>query len=279
MKGLATCRWLALCALLAASACRTPPPAHLDIATTTSVQNSGLLDAILPHFQPAAVRVHAVGSGLALKMLADRTVDLVISHAPDAERRYLSEHRDWVYRKIAFNHFLVVGPADDPAHVADAVDVLEAFRRIAASSAVFVSRGDQSGTDEREQSLWKQAAVSLPQARRYISGASMAVTLRQADERGAYTLSDESTFWQLEARLRHKVLFANDARLVNSYAVVYPSSGSLASNFADWLASGDGRSRMSAYRVAGRVAFTVWPASCANDVPDASPCLPAAPGR
>jgi tungstate transport system substrate-binding protein len=247
---------------------------HLDIATTTSVQNSGLLDAILPHFQPATVRVHAVGSGLALKMLANRTVDLVISHAPSAERQYLSGHPDSLYRKVAFNHFLVIGPRDDPAHVRSAVDVIEAFRRIAASSAPFVSRGDQSGTDEREQSLWKQAGVSPAPTRRFISGASMAITLRQADEHDAYTLSDESTFWQLEGRLNTIVLFANDPRLVNSYAVVFPPRNALASRFADWLTSGDGRQRVSTYRIAGRAAFTVWPPGCAADSPDVRNCIP-----
>ena len=92
-------------------------------------------------------------------MLADGTVDLVISHAPETETRYLAEHRDWQYRKIAFNHFLVVGPRDDPAHVREARDIAEAFKRIAASGAPFVSRGDQSGTHEREQSLWKAAGI------------------------------------------------------------------------------------------------------------------------
>ena len=266
-------RWAALvCILLAWSGCGPTAKDHLDIATTTSVQNSGLLDAILPHLQPATVRVHAVGSGLALKMLADGTVDLVISHAPDTEKRYLSTHPDWTYRKIAFNHFLLIGPAEDPARVRSSADVVEAFRRIAASSASFVSRGDQSGTDEREQMLWKQAGGSLPAARRFISGASMAVTLRQADERDAYTLSDESTFWQLEGRLKTVVLFARDPRLSNSYAVVFLPRAPLALRFADWLTQGDGRQRLAAYRIQGRAAFTVWPPGCESGIPDMAPC-------
>jgi len=266
-------RWAALvCILLAWSGCGPTAQDHLDIATTTSLQNSGLFDAILPHFQPATVRVHAVGSGLALKMLADGTVDLVISHAPDTEKRYLSTHPDWTYRKIAFNHFLLIGPAEDPARVRSSADVVEAFRRIAASSASFVSRGDQSGTDEREQMLWKQAGGSLRSTRRFISGASMAVTLRQADERDAYTLSDESTFWQLEGRLKTVVLFARDPRLVNSYAVVFLARAPLASRFADWLAQGDGRRRLAAYRIQGRAAFAAWPSACGSETPDARLC-------
>jgi tungstate transport system substrate-binding protein len=265
-------RWLPIVCVFVVAACQAPATEHLDIATTTSVQNSGLLDAILPHFQPATVRVHAVGSGLALKMLADGRVDLVISHAPETEKQYVGLHADWVYRKIAFNHFLLIGPRADPARVGQASDVLDAMRRIVASDAAFVSRGDGSGTDEREQSLWQQAGVSLPLVRRFISGAGMAVTLRQADERQAYTLSDDATFWQLEHKLNTTALFATDPRLVNSYAVLFPSKNALANSFANWLYRGDGRDRIAAFRVQGRVAFVVWPAGCPSAGPDAQPC-------
>lgn len=252
--------------------CRAPQSAYLDIATTTSVENSGLLAALLPHYQPATVRVHPVGSGLALKMLADGTVALVISHAPETEARYLAEHPDWVYRKIAFNHFLLLGPRDDPAHVHDAPDVVEAFRRVAASRASFVSRGDQSGTHEREQSLWTAAGATPSAERLLVSGASMAVALRQTNERQAYTLSDDSTFWQLEPRLDLAVLFENDARLVNSYAVVFARNEPTAAGFAEWLERGDGRERIAAYRVQTRAAFTVWPRGCPAAMPGAQPC-------
>ncbi len=253
-------------------ACRAPQPGYLDIATTTSVENSGLLESLLPHYQSAMVRVHPVGSGLALKMLADGTVALVISHAPETEARYLAEHPEWVYRKIAFNHFLLLGPRDDPAHVHDAPDVVEAFRRIAESRAAFVSRGDQSGTHEREQSLWRAAGAMPPSERLLVSGASMGITLRQADERQAYTLSDDSTFWQLEPRLNLAVLFEKDARLVNTYAVVLVPNESAAARFAEWLQQGDGRQRMAGYRVQERAAFAVWPLGCPAAVPDAQPC-------
>jgi tungstate transport system substrate-binding protein len=266
-------RWLFL-VLLLCSDCRNTRPNYLDIATTTSVQNSGLLETLLPHFQPATVRIHAVGSGLALKMLSDQTVGLAISHAPDTEERYLAEHSDWVYRKVAFNHFLLIGPRDDPAHVRGAADVLDAFRRIAASGATFVSRGDQSGTDEREKLLWKSAGIGLSPERRLISGAGMAVTLRHADEKQAYTLSDDATFWQLEPRLREVVLFSEDARLVNSYAVLFPSNSALAAAFAVWLTRGEGHDRLSAYRIRDHVAFSVWPLGCRSDTPDAQPCGP-----
>jgi len=109
-----------------AALCACGPPVDrqpLDIATTTSVQHSGLLDVLLPAFRAQSgvdVRVHAAGSGLALQMMARQMVDLVISHAPETEARFLDEHPDWLYRKVAYNEFVIVGPRDDPAHVAHA---------------------------------------------------------------------------------------------------------------------------------------------------------------
>src|SRR5687768_2882430 len=149
-----------VCLAAAIAACSTVERGTLDLATTTSVQNSGLLEALLPHYGEATVRVHAAGSGRSLEMLADGVVDLVISHAPEAETRYLAEHRDWQYRKLAYNRFVVVGPSNDPANVRNATDALDAFRRIAGAPVTFVSRGDQSGTHEREQMLWKAAGVT-----------------------------------------------------------------------------------------------------------------------
>jgi tungstate transport system substrate-binding protein len=248
------------------------PPESLDVATTTSVQNSGLLEALLPYVPDVSVRVHAAGSGRALAMLSDGVVDLVISHAPETEARLLSGHPTWTYRKIAYNRFVVVGPADDPARVRDARDVVDGFRRIAQARAIFVSRGDESGTHERERSLWAAAGVQPDQAQLRVSGQGMAVTLRQADEQHGYTLADEATFWQLQRHVGLVPVLEGDPRLVNTYAVVYPSSGGTAERFATWLAHGEGRARIASFRVQGRVAFTIWPAGCPGDVPSAQPC-------
>ena len=248
------------------------PKSYLDIATTTSVQNSGLLEVLLPPFEEATVRVHAAGSGRALKMLADGVVDLVMSHAPETETRYLAEHTRWAYQKIAFNRFVIVGPRNDPAKVGDAADVVDAFRRIAASGATFVSRGDESGTHERERLLWNAAGVSPTPAHLVVSGQGMSVTLRQTNERQGYTLSDDATFWQLVSQLDLVSVFERDARLLNSYAVVHPRDNDTAVTFAAWLVRGDGRQRIAAYSIQGRVAFTVWPEGCPGNVPSAQPC-------
>ena len=123
---------LLLFAVLSACAAAGPDAAPpLDVATTTSVQNSGLLDVLLPRYAPADIRILPVGSGLSLKMLEKGEVRAVIAHAPLAEAGYLARHPDWTYRKIAFNRFTVVGPASDPARIAGAADVRAAFQRTA----------------------------------------------------------------------------------------------------------------------------------------------------
>jgi tungstate transport system substrate-binding protein len=261
----------AFSALALAASC-SRPPASIDVATTTSVQNSGLLEVLLPHFAAATVRVHAAGSGRALAMLSDGIVDLAISHAPETEARFLADHPAWAYRKIAYNRFVVVGPPDDPARVRDAKDVADAFSRIASAGAVFVSRGDESGTHERERSLWKAAGMQPEQARLRVSGQGMAVTLRQTDEQQGYTLSDEATFWQLERHVGLVQVFAGDSRLLNTYAVVYPHANDGAKKFASWLTESEGRQRMSAFRIQGRAAYTVWPSGCPADKAPLLPC-------
>jgi len=263
---------LALIALGTSSCAREREAVPLDIATTTSVQNSGLLEVLLPRFEEATVRVHAAGSGRALEMMNDGVVDLVISHAPETEARNLAEHPDWTYRKLAFNRFVVVGPPGDPAGVTQTTGVLDAFRRIAAAPVDFVSRGDASGTHEREQQLWQRAGVAPSRERLLVSGRGMAITLRQAHEQQAYTLTDEATFWQLQKQLDLVVLSEGDEWLLNTYAVIHRRDSEIAGVFAEWLTTGDGRRLIEGHRIAGRAAFHVWPASCPASTPTALPC-------
>jgi tungstate transport system substrate-binding protein len=247
------------------------PRAALDLATTTSVHNSGLLDAMRAAYTERTIHAHAAGSGRALEMLRDGIVNVVISHAPDTESRYVAEHPDWSYRKFAYNEFVLVGPADDPAKVRGTTDVVEAFRRI-AQSGVFVSRGDQSGTHEREESLWTLAGVKPPPDRLLVSGRGMALALRHADERKAYTLSDQATFWQFEDQLALRVAVSGDPRLENTYAIIHPRQDEAAAAFAAWLIGGDGRRVIQNFKVAGRPAFVLWPQGCPSDQPQAAVC-------
>lgn len=272
------CRILSLAAVtLVAAGCSASDsgPRSLDIATTTSVVNSGLLSTLLPSFEAetgVTVRVHAAGSGRALEMLHDQVVELVISHAPNLEARMLKSHPEWRYQKIASNRFLVVGPRSDPADVRGATDAVAAFTRIVDANADFVSRGDSSGTHERELTLWDLAKVKPTESHLLVSGSGMGATLRQADEQEAYTLTDDATFSQLRDRLTLQALFSNDSRLVNSYAVVHPRQSMPAAQFADWLAHGNGRTALAVYKVGGTQPFHAWPEGCPKDEPLAELC-------
>ncbi|HXG54104.1 MAG TPA: substrate-binding domain-containing protein [Vicinamibacterales bacterium] len=250
----------------------------LTLATTTSVGNSGLLDALLPAYGESArvdVRPLLIGSGLALKMLADGHADLVISHSPVAEHAALRDHPRWTYRKLMFNDFVLVGPVDDPAKVAGATNVIDAMRRIAGSPSRFISRGDQSGTHEREQQLWARAGVTPTPGRLIAAGAGMGSTLRVASETGAYALSDRATYAQLASSLDLMVRFEGGTLLLNTYAVIFDPAAPHATSaaaLAQWLSDGDGRRRIERYRVAGGVqAFRVWPEGRRRTRPEDDP--------
>lgn len=271
----ASVRLTALAALALAAACARTASPTLEIATTTSVHHSGLLSHLLPVFEQATgitVRVHAAGSGRALQMLADGVVDAVISHAPEAEQRLLPQHPDWSYRKIAHNWFAVAGPPADPARISDAADVVEAFQRIAGAGAPFVSRGDESGTHERERQLWTAAGRQPAPANLIVSGRGMAQALRHASEARGYVLTDASTFWQLASAIELDILFENDPRLLNTYAIVLPSTHSHAAAFTAWLTSADGVAAIGAFAINGKRAFEPWPAGCTGQQPADLPC-------
>jgi tungstate transport system substrate-binding protein len=261
--------------LLPLAACGRPVVDPLVLATTTSVGNSGLLDALLPPFERDVglrVRVHLVGSGRALRMIEDRIADVAISHAPERENALLREHPEWFYRKLMFNDFVIVGPPADPATVSGAPDAGTAMRLVAERGARFVSRGDSSGTHEREQMLWKVAGAR-PRAEVFItSGQGMAGTLRVASQLSAYTLSDRATFAQLAPVVELRIVYEGGSALLNTYAVIVPQEHGRprrpeAAVFGRWLTERRARDIIGNYRVRGAPAFTVWPASRAADSP------------
>jgi tungstate transport system substrate-binding protein len=250
---------------------------QIVLATTTSVGNSGLLDVLVPllqHQRGLAMRTHLVGSGLALKMLERGDADLVISHAPSAEKSALAAHPSWRYRKLMFNDFVIVGPPDDPAHLRGAADAGVTMQRIAASHSRFLSRGDQSGTHEREESLWQAAGARPSGDRLIVAGTGMGATLRIASETGAYTLTDRATFGQHQRTLRLAIVFDGDPLLLNTYAVVVDASGPrehAATMVFDWLTDGPGREAIADHRVGGTQAFFTWPPGRAREDPEALP--------
>jgi tungstate transport system substrate-binding protein len=192
----------------------------LVLATTTSTQDSGLLDSLLPAFSAGSgieVKVIAVGSGAALEMARTGDADAVLVHAPEAERGYVQSGDLVEGRRIMHNDFLIVGPANDPVRAAGANGLIEALRRIAAGGA-FISRGDGSGTERKELELWKAAGVQLGRIlRREETGQSMGATLVVASERRGYTLTDRGTYLALRSRLDLVPLVEDDPRLFNVY--------------------------------------------------------------
>jgi tungstate transport system substrate-binding protein len=263
-----------------AAGCRDAPvtAGYAILATTTSVQSSGLLDVLLPAFRAdtgGELRVFLAGSGRALDMLRHGDADVVISHAPDAEARMLETQPAWTYRKVMFNTFVVAGPADDPAGVRGSASVAVAMRSIAARGARFVSRGDESGTHERERALWMLAGISPDATRLLVSGAGMATTLRQAAEAEAYTLTDKPTFLRLASSIDLALLFEGDPALLNTYAVIVGHTATPAHAIAvawkEWLSAGRGRALIANYRVDGQRAFDAWPANAPSDHPHALP--------
>ncbi len=237
------------------------------MATTTSVENSGLLAAILPAYERSAhvtVEVLAVGSGRALNLLEHGDVTLALTHDPPAEEAALAKGTIANYRKIMFNDFIIVGPAADPAGVAAASDGVDAFGRIAAGQALFVSRGDASGTYSREQQLWGQAGRRPVQDKLLETGQGMGGTLRVASERNAYTLTDRATFEQLRRGLRLALLFEGGPAMLNTYAIFIRAAATgadraAAATLSDWFAEGEGRPLIASFTANGRRVFSLWP--------------------
>ncbi len=207
---------------LPSSASQSP---DVILATTTSTRDAGLLDSLLPVFERQTryrVKVIAVGSGQALAMGRRGDADVVLSHAPEAERVLVDSGYFVRRRLVMHNEFLVVGPAADAAGLRGLSDAVAAFRRLAERRAPFVSRGDQSGTHQREQLLWKRTGIAPPTRDGWYveSGQGMGATLQLADEKRAYTLTDRATYLAWRDKLQLVPMVEGDSLLYNVYHVL-----------------------------------------------------------
>jgi tungstate transport system substrate-binding protein len=219
--------------LLAAgpTAAQAPAPASrtLILSTTTSTQDSGLLDVLVPMFEKAtgySVKTISVGTGQALALAARGEADVTLAHAPALEKKYVADGKMLNRRLVMYNDFVVIGPAEDPARI-KGLPAAEALRRLAAAGARFVSRGDKSGTHLLELALWKQAGVE-PKPPWYIeSGQGMGQTLGIANDRRAYVLTDRGTYLAFQKRVDLPILVEKDRPLLNIYSVmeVNPANG------------------------------------------------------
>jgi tungstate transport system substrate-binding protein len=195
------------------------------LATTTSTQDSGLLDAILPKFEKKSgitVKVVAVGTGQAIQTGKDGNADVLLVHSRKDEDEFVASGFGINAYDVMVNQFLIVGPKSDPAGVKGIPNAPDAFKAISMKKAAFVSRGDDSGTHKKEQAIWKSAGIK-PEGSWYLSaGQGMGATLQIADEKNAYTLSDEETFLSNKGNLI--VLKEGDSSLINPYGVIQVKS-------------------------------------------------------
>jgi tungstate transport system substrate-binding protein len=200
---------------------------NVILSTTTSTQDSGLLDVLVPLFEKQtgySVKTVSVGTGQALAMAAKGDADVALVHAPSLEKKYVADGKLLNRRLVMYNDFVIIGPKDDPAKIKTAKTALAALKLIEQSKSPFVSRGDNSGTHNLEKTLWKEAR-SQPKGDWYIeAGQGMGATLNIANERNAYTIADRGTYLALRNRVTLPILVEGDKVLLNIYSVMEVNS-------------------------------------------------------
>ncbi len=201
-----------------------PVQKNIILATTTSTQDTGLLDELIPMFQKKTgyfVKTIAVGSGQAMAMGQKGEADVLLVHSPDAEKKFMDEMNGINRRLVMHNDFVVVGPAADPAGIKGSKTTPEAFKKIAAAGSLFVSRGDNSGTHAKEKGVWKAAGIN-PEGQKWYqqTGLGMGQTLNVAAEKKGYTLADRGTWLSLQKTLGLPILMQGDPILLNIYHVI-----------------------------------------------------------
>ena len=263
------CRLIAAAALtlaLAAPAARAGD--FITVASTTSTQNAGLFDRLLPLFEAETgieVRVVAVGTGQALRLARNGDADLLLVHDKPSEEAFVAEGYGSERLDLMYNDFVVVGPASDPAGIAGTGGAAAALAGIAAVEAPFVSRGDDSGTHRRERALWAAAGVDPTGASGTWyreAGQGMGATLNTASMMEAYTLADRGTWLSMRGRLDLAVLIEGGAGLRNQYGVTLVSAekhphvkAALARTFAEWLLSPTGQAAIDGFTIDGERLF------------------------
>lgn len=255
---------LAVLALLAAVAgvdSALADKGFIVVQSTTSTQNSGLYDHLLPIFTENSgieVRIVAVGTGQAIKNARNCDGDVLLVHAKPAEEKFVAEGHGVSRCDVMYNDFVIVGPADDPAKVAGESDVTGALSRIRESKAVFASRGDESGTHKKEMALWRGAGTDpTGESGSWYreTGSGMGATLNVAVAMNAYAMTDRATWIAFANKANHKVVVEGDERLFNQYGVILVNPEKCAKvkagparKFIDWLLSSEGQSAIAGYR-------------------------------
>jgi len=240
-------------------------PARLRLATTTSTENSGLLAELLPPFEEAnnvIVDVIAVGTGAALELGRNGDVDIVMVHAPALEEQFVREGYGGERVGFMYNDFVILGPQSDPAGI-EGSDAVAAFVAIAESESLFISRGDNSGTHNKELTIWDDAGISTEGSWYREAGQGMGAVITIANNELAYTLADRGTYLAYRGDIDLDIVVEGDPLLFNPYAVIavspdrYPQTqAGLAQDLIDYLVSDEGQEIIGNYRVEGELLFT-----------------------
>ncbi len=261
MRNLSLVWILALC--LAALVAGSPAEAaqkNLILATTTSTQDTGLLDVLIPIFEKKTgyfVKTIAVGSGQAMAMGSKGEADVLLVHSSAAEKKFMAEGNGVSRKLVMHNDFIIVGPPADPAGIKGMKSAAEAVKQIAAKGAVFTSRGDNSGTHAKEKDLWKASGLN-PEGQKYYqqTGLGMGQTLNVSAEKKTYTLTDRGTYLALKKNLGLDILVEGDAILLNVYHVIdvnptkFPKVNAPAGKaFADFMVSKEAQAIITTFGV------------------------------
>lgn len=256
---------VALCTILVAPIGFAQQTQTIKMSTTTSTDNSGLLPYLLPKFEAktnSKVQVIAVGTGKALEMAKNGDVDVTLVHARPSEDKFVAEGHGVNRRDVMYNDFIIAGPANDPAGIQGSHDVLAGLKKIVDSKAKFISRGDNSGTDQMEKRYWKDIGVQ-PQGSSYVSaGLGMGEVLSMAAELHAYTLTDRATYSAYKAKTGLVVAVEGDPKMFNPYGIIavnpkkYPDINYKgAMQLIDWITSTEGQKAIADFKVDGQQVF------------------------
>lgn len=263
------------------SAKEKPQKSLIRLATTTSTENSGLLRYLLPEFEKdTGYKVHtiAVGTGKALRMGRDGDVDVILVHALKAEQQFVKDGHGTKRYPVMMNDFIIVGSKVDLAKLANVKTIEKAFRNIANSGSKFISRGDDSGTNKKELSIWKASKTDPKGTRWYIeAGQGMGKVLQMAGEMDAYTLTDRGTWLAYESKSSLKIVFQGDKKLFNPYGIIavnpqkysdVNNKGALA--LIKWITSDKGQKLIGNFRISGKVLFKPTASSSDLSLPSTS---------
>jgi tungstate transport system substrate-binding protein len=259
---------LGLLMMIGSGAALAADESFITVASTTSTDNSGLFDYLLPKFEEQTgieVRVVAVGTGQAIALAKNGDADVLFVHHTPSEEDFVAEGHGVERSDVMYNDFVIVGPAADPAGIKGMEEVSAALEKIARNQVVFASRGDDSGTHKKELSLWEEAGVDVQDASGdwyRETGSGMGATLNTASGMNAYALTDRATWLQFGNRGDLEILVEGDTKLFNQYGIILVSpekhphiKKDQGQKFVDWILSEEGQALINAYEIEGQQAF------------------------